>query len=265
MTEMKIQRLFGIVMINKKLKITVLVSLFFTTNLFAIENCTEERKQWIEFYKQDFAKNFTKIEYKSDPCLVSIISQEYKGDVESLVIGTKENSTQNILNNLSDKRDINWVPEYFEIDANEDYVYGAHYFHKKEYENAAIFLADFIDNNSQHRLVPKAKFLYAETFRLTEEYIDAAIEYVDIYEKFNKSEFRPISLLRIGEMTIKIGFKEKGCEVLNHFQYEFPLIKEEIYVQSENLLKQYQCPKIAITDSKKLLSKILKDTRELIE
>jgi len=66
-------------------------------------------------------------------------------------------------------------------------------------------------------------------------------------------------------MTIKIGFKEKGCEVLNHFQYEFPLIKEEIYVESQNLLKQYQCPKIAITDSKKLLSKILKDTRELIE
>ena len=231
----------------------------------ADERCTVERKQWIEFYKQDFARNFTKIEYENDPCLVSIISQEYKGDVESLVIGTKENSTQNILNNLSDKRDINWVPEYFEIDANEDYVYGAHYFHKNEYENAAIFLADFIDNNSQHRLVPKAKFLYAETFRLTEEYIDAAIEYVDIYEKFNKSEFRPISLLRIGEMTIKIGFKEKGCEVLNHFQYEFPLIKEEIYVESENLLKQYQCPKIAITESKILLSKILKDTRELIE
>jgi len=229
------------------------------------ERCTVERKQWIKFYKQDFAKNFTKIEYGNDPCLVSIISQEYKGDVESLLIGTKENSTQNILSNLSDNRDINWVPEYFEIDANEDYVYGAHYFHKNEYENAAIFLADFIDNNSQHRLVPKAKFLYAETFRLTDEYIDAAIEYVDIYEKFNNSEFRPISLLRIGEMTIKIGFKEKGCEVLNHFQYEFPLIKEEIYVESENLLKQYQCPKIAITDSKILLSKILKDTRELIK
>ncbi|MDA8845671.1 hypothetical protein N9N60_02995 [Candidatus Pelagibacter bacterium] len=248
----------------KKLFLTFFLILYSFPSL-ADERCTVERKQWIKFYKQDFARNFTKIEYGSDPCLVSIISQEYKGDVESLLIGTKENSTQNILSNLSDNRDINWVPEYFEIDANEDYVYGAHYFHKNEYENAAIFLADFIDNNSQHRLVPKAKFLYAETFRLTEEYIDAAIEYVDIYEKFNKSEFRPISLLRIGEMTIKIGFKEKGCEVLNHFQYEFPLIKEEIYVESENLLKQYQCPKTIITDSKILLSKILKDTRELIK
>ena len=249
----------------KKLLGVLVLGLLLSGNAYADERCTIERKQWIKFYKQDFARNFIKIEYGSDPCLVSIISQEYKGDVESLLIGTKENSTQNILSNLSDNRDINWVPEYFEIDANEDYVYGAHYFHKNEYENAAIFLADFIDNNSQHRLVPKAKFLYAETFRLTDEYIDAAIEYVDIYEKFNKSEFRPISLLRIGEMTIKIGFKEKGCEVLNHFQYEFPLIKEEIYVESENLLKQYQCPKIAITDSKILLSKILKDTRELIE
>ena len=249
----------------KKLLSILVLGLLLSGNVYADERCTVERKQWIKFYKQDFAKNFTKIEYGNDPCLVSIISQEYKGDVESLLIGTKENSTQNILNNLSDKRNINWVPEYFEIDANEDYVYGAHYFHKNEYENAAIFLADFIDNNSQHRLVPKAKFLYAETFRLTDEYIDAAIEYVDIYEKFNNSEFRPISLLRIGEMTIKIGFKEKGCEVLNHFQYEFPLIKEEIYVESENLLKQYQCPKTIITDSKILLSKILKDTRLIIK
>ena len=61
-----------------------------------------------------------------------------------------------------------------------------------------------------------------------------------------------------------IGFKEKGCEVLSHFQYEFPFIKEEIYVQSENLLKQYQCPKIAITDSKILSSKIIEDTKDLL-
>jgi len=248
----------------KKLFLTFFLILYSLPSL-ADDRCTVERKQWIEFYKQDFARNFTKIEYGSDPCLVSIISQEYKGNVESLLIGTKEKSTQNILNNLSDKRDINWVPEYFEIDANEDYVYGAHYFHKNEYENAAIFLADFIDSNSQHRLAPKAKFLYAETFRLTEEYIYAAIEYVDIYEKFNKSEFRPISLLRIGEMTIKIGFKEKGCEVLNHFQYEFPLIKEEIYVESENLLKQYETARDVITDSKILLSKIIEDTKDLIK
>ena len=154
----------------KKLFLTFLLILYSFPSL-ADERCTVERKQWIEYYKQDFARNFTKIEYESDPCLVSIISQDYKGNVESLLIVTKEKSTQNILNNLSDKRDINWVPEYFEIDANEDYVYGAHYFHKNEYENAAIFLADFIDNNSQHRLVPKARFLYAETLRLTDEYI----------------------------------------------------------------------------------------------
>jgi len=94
----------------------IIIILFqFTNILIADERCTIERKQWIKFYKQDFARNFTKIEYGSDPCLVSIISQEYKGDVESLLIGTKENSTQNILSNLSDNRDINWVPEYFEM------------------------------------------------------------------------------------------------------------------------------------------------------
>ena len=252
-----------------KLLTILFFSLLFSGTSFADSHCTDERKAWVEYFKVDFAKNFEEVIYTDEKCWSHIKSYKLGGEkykIPEFKEAKKDSPEYDFWGLLSDRNsNINWVPEYFEIDANEDYVYGAHYFHKNEYENAAIFLADFIDNNSQHRLVPKAKFLYAETFRLTEEYIDAAIEYVDIYEKFNKSEFRPISLLRIGEMTIKIGFKEKGCEVLNHFQYEFPLIKEEIYVESENLLKQYQCPKIVITDSKILLSKILKDTRELIK
>ena len=45
---------------------------------FANDRCSEERKQWVEFYKQDFASNFSKIEYSDDPCMVSAISFEIK-------------------------------------------------------------------------------------------------------------------------------------------------------------------------------------------
>ena len=58
MMVMKILRLFGIVMMSKKLNLIIFIFVFFTTNLFAVENCSEERKQWIEFYKKDFAQNF---------------------------------------------------------------------------------------------------------------------------------------------------------------------------------------------------------------
>jgi tetratricopeptide (TPR) repeat protein len=229
------------------------------------ENCTVERKQWIEFYKQDFARNFNKIEYGSDPCLVSIISQEYKGDVESLLIGTKENSTQNILNNLSDKRDINWVPEYFELDAKEDYLYGAQYFASKKYDEAAIFLSDFLENNTDDKLLPKAQFLYAETFRFRDDYIEAAYQYLNGYEKYEDSEFTPINTIRLGEMFIKINYFEKGCEIINNVQNEEPKVSDDIYLEAENLIKQYGCPKIVNTDSDIKLTNIIRDSKNLLK
>jgi hypothetical protein len=44
MMVMKILRLFGIVMMSKKLNLIIFIFVFFTTNLFAVENCSEERK-----------------------------------------------------------------------------------------------------------------------------------------------------------------------------------------------------------------------------
>ena len=149
------------------------------------------------------------------------------------------------------------------MNAKPDYLYAAQHYHIKNYEAAALFFEDFLEANPQDRLTPKAKFLYGETFRLTEDYIEAAKQYVDVYEKFNNSEFRPISLLRLGEMMIKIDYKDKGCEVINHFQYEFPNIDNQLYLESESLLKKYQCTKVIITDSKIILAKIIKDIREL--
>jgi hypothetical protein len=85
---------------------------------FANERCSEERKQWVEFYKQDFANNFSKIEYSDDPCMVSAISFEIKesGSNSLLHLGKEDGSSH--FEKLSAKSDINWVPEYFEIDAS---------------------------------------------------------------------------------------------------------------------------------------------------
>ena len=50
----------------KKLLGIVILGLLLSGNAYADERCTVERKQWIKFYKQDFARNFTKIEYEND-------------------------------------------------------------------------------------------------------------------------------------------------------------------------------------------------------
>jgi hypothetical protein len=50
----------------KKILGIVVLGLLLSGNVYADERCTVERKQWIKFYKQDFARNFTKIEYEND-------------------------------------------------------------------------------------------------------------------------------------------------------------------------------------------------------
>jgi len=226
--------------------------LFCNTFVFANEKCSEERKQWVEFYKQNFANDFGKVNFSSDPCLIDIINQEDKNKVEV------DNAVKNIFSDIKSDNGINWVPEYFELNAKPDYLYGVQYYQIKNYETAALFFEDFLEANPQDRLTPKAQFLYGETFRLTEDYIEAAYQYLDVYEKFNKNEFVPLSLLRLGEMMIKIDYKDKGCEILNHFQYEFYNIEDEIFLESEDLMKKYQCTKVVITDGEIMLVDAIK-------
>ena len=234
-----------------------IIILFCNTFVSANEKCSEERKQWVEFYKQNFINDFGKVNFSNDPCLIDIINQDDKNKVEV------DNAVKNIFSDVKSVNDINWVPEYFELNAKPDYLYAAQHYHIKNYEAAALFFEDFLKANPQDRLTPKAKFLYGETFRLLEEYIEAAYQYLDVYVNFNKNEFAPISLVKLGEMMIKIDYKDKGCELLNLFEYEFPNADDQIYLESESLLKKYQCTKVIITDSKIILAKIIKDISDL--
>jgi tetratricopeptide (TPR) repeat protein len=254
--------LWYLLMVMKKLFLTFFLILYSFSSL-ADGRCSEERKQWIEFYKKDFAQNFSKIEYADNPCFIEIISQEFNANAESLI--TSNQGNLNIWNNLDVTNDINWVPEYFELDAKDDYLYGAQYFASKKYDEAAIFLSDFLENNTDDKLLPKAQFLYAETFRFRDDYIEAAYQYLNGYEKYEDSEFTPINTIRLGEMFIKINYFEKGCEIINNVQNEEPKVSDDIYLEAENLIKQYGCPKIVNTDSDIKLTNIIRDSKNLLK
>ena len=66
-------------------------------------------------------------------------------------------------------------------------------------------------------------------------------------------------------MMIKIDYKDKGCELLNYFEYEFPYAEDQIHLESESLLKIYQCTKVIITEGQIKLAKVIEETRELIK
>ena len=250
------------------MKLIIFFAVILTTTISFVsadERCTVERKQWVEFYKQDFANNFSKIEYSDDPCMVSAISFEIKesGSNSLLNLGKEDGSSH--FEKLSAKGDINWVPEYFEMNASHDYLYGAYYHHNKDYEAAALFFGDFLKSNPQDRLTPKAQFLYGETFRYLDDYIEAATQYLTGYEKFIESEFTALNVMRLGEMMIKIDYPKTGCELLNNVQNEVPPVNDDIYLEAEQLMKTYKCPKVVTTDGDIMLANLIKDAKELIQ
>jgi len=178
----------------KKLLLTILFTLVLSGGAFADEKCSKERKQWIEFYKRDFAQNFYEINYGDDPCLISVVSIKFSKNDEKVFISESQNVNQEIIQKLPNDLDINWVPEYFELDAKDDYLYGAQYFASKKYDEAALFLRDYLEKNPKDKLAAKAQYLFAETFRLREDYIEAADQYLNGYENYPLSNHKYLYL-----------------------------------------------------------------------
>ena len=263
----------------KKLLLTILFTMVFIAGAFADNRCNENRKDWIKQLKRDLAYDIVDVVYSDNQCYVEIVEHSGKSIEEHSyrIAGEKRDDFKtikgrkirdlmfDIFEYLDRPKDINWVPYDYIPSVHSDYDDGIKYFNEQEYYSAALFLSDFLENNIQHDIAPKAQYLYAETFRLTDDYIEAATQYLSGYEKFIESKFTPLYLMRLGEMMIKIDYPETGCELLNNVQNEVPPVKDDIYLETEQLMKTYNCPKIVTTDGEIMLANLIKDTKELIQ
>jgi len=260
-------------------KILIIIALLITSNSYAENNGNENRKDWIKQLKRDLANDIGDVIYSNNQCYVEIIEhngmtmKEYNyksaGERRDDFKDIREREFRELFNDifvdLDRPKNVNWVPPDFIPSVHPDYDDGIKYFNKKEYYSAALFLSDFLENNIQHDIAPKAQYLYAETFRLTDEYIEAATQYLTGYEKFIESEFTALNVMRLGEMMIKIDYPETGCELLNNVQNEVPPVNDDIYLETEQLMKTYECPKVVTTDGEIMLANLIKDTKELIQ
>jgi TolA-binding protein len=257
----------------------IIITLFISTNANADNHCNENRKDWIKQLKRDLAYDIGDVVYSNNQCFVEILEHNGKsmeehsyriaGDKRDDFKDTEERKIRNlffdIFDNLDQPLDINWVPPDYIPSVHPDYDDGIKYFNKKEYFAAALFLSDFLENNIDHDIAPKAQFLYAETFRLTDDYIEAATQYLEGYEKFIDSEFTALNVMRLGEMMIKIDYQKEGCELLNNIQNEVPPVNDDIYLETEQLMKQYQCPKVIKTDEEVMLADLINKSKKLFK
>ena len=222
-------------------KIFIIIALLITSNSYADNHCNDNRKDWIKQLKRDLANDIGDVIYSNNQCYVEIIEhngmtmKEYNyktaGERRDDFKDIREREFRELFNdifvNLDRPKNVNWVPPDYIPSIHPDYDDGIKYFNKKEYFASALFLSDFLENNIDHEIAPKAQYLYAETFRLTDDYIEAATQYLEGYEKFIDSEFTALNVMRLGEMMIKIDYPETGCELLNNVQNEVPPVKDD--------------------------------------
>ena len=65
-------------------------------------------------------------------------------------------------------------------------------------------------------------------------------------------------------MMIKIDYLKEGCELLNNIQNEVPPVNDDIYLETEQLMKQYQCPKVIKTDEEVMLADLINISKKLL-
>ena len=110
-----------------------------------------------------------------------------------------------------------------------------------DYETAEFALREFIDDNPKHELAGNAQYWYGETFRVRQLYQDAAIAYLDAYQKYPKSSKAPVNLLKLGVMLVQIGEKQQGCTMILGVKDQYPKANQSIIQKAEYEKKKFNC------------------------
>jgi len=126
---------------------------------------------------------------------------------------------------------------------------------KKQYEFATSFLKvgdystaerafrEFVLSNSDHELAGSAQYWYAETFRITQLYTDAASAYLEGYQKYPKGKKAPINLLKLGVSMVQIGEKDQGCKMINGVEKQYPKANQSVIQKAKYESKKFECIK----------------------
>ena len=123
----------------------------------------------------------------------------------------------------------------------KQYEFAVSFLKVGDYETAEFALREFIDDNPKHELAGNAQYWYGETFRVRQLYQDAAIAYLDAYQKYPKSSKAPVNLLKLGVMLVQIGEKQQGCTMILGVKDQYPKANQSIIQKAEYEKKKFNC------------------------
>ena len=125
--------------------------------------------------------------------------------------------------------------------AAERYKFAMNIMKAGDFEKAEIAFKEFVDAHAKHELAGSAQFWYGETFYIRQLYEDAAVAFLDGYQKYPNSPKAPENLLKLGVTLAELGETEQGCKMIANLKKAYPKTDASILQKSSYEKKRFNC------------------------
>lgn len=125
--------------------------------------------------------------------------------------------------------------------AAERYKFAMNILKSGDFEKAEIAFKEFVDAHAKHELAGSAQFWYGETFYIRQLYEDAAVAFLDGYQKYPNSPKAPENLLKLGVTLAELGETEQGCKMIANLKKAYPKTDASILQKSSYEKKRFNC------------------------
>ena len=113
------------------------------------------------------------------------------------------------------------APKTIEIPVEELFEKGRSFLARKKYKQAAHVFKKFVSAKPKSPLAGDAQFLAADSYFLENDFTNAAIEYVKVYEIYPTSPKAPEALLKLAKSLHQIGQRVEACEALGVIKSQY--------------------------------------------
>ena len=127
------------------------------------------------------------------------------------------------------------------VSISEQYKYAMNIMKSGDFEKAEIAFKEFVDTHSKHELAGSAQFWYAETFYIRQLYDDAAVAFLEGYQKYPNSPKAPENLLKLGVTLAELGEIDQGCKMIMNLKKAYPKTDASILQKSSYEKKRFNC------------------------
>ena len=127
------------------------------------------------------------------------------------------------------------------VSISEQYKYAMNIMKSGDFEKAEIAFKEFVDTHSKHELAGSAQFWYAETFYIRQLYDDAAVAFLEGYQKYPNSPKAAENLLKLGVTLAELGEIDQGCKMIMNLKKAYPKTDASILQKSSYEKKRFNC------------------------